>query len=110
VEAQTDLVKDDLHAPLRQGGALDVLDCAEFACEALAILHGDGPVSLLRELVDDIWILPQIELRADEEARRVGAEVPDLRELLPFRVRKRGLRREAEADKEDVCIAIRQWA
>lgn len=67
---------------LRECGALDVLDRLELLGELLALLGGDGPLLVLRELLDHLHVVAQVHLCADEQERRLRAVVRDLRDPL----------------------------
>ena len=58
---------------------LDILDRAELARQPLARLGRHGPLLLPRQLLDDGRVVPQVDLRADDQARHAWAVVVDLR-------------------------------
>ena len=64
--SKTHLVEDVLEALLRQCRALDVLDGTELPGHSLAVLPLDRGHSLLRQLVLDCVVFPQIHLCADD--------------------------------------------
>ena len=67
-----------LEPALREGRALGVLDRAELARQPLARLGRHRPLLLPRQLLDDGRVVPQVDLRADDQARHAGAVVVDL--------------------------------
>ena len=81
-------VKDVLEALLGEGRALDVLDGAELPGQPLALLAGDRPLLLPLELLEHLGVVPEIDLRADDEARDAGTVVVDLGEPLLLHVLK----------------------
>ena len=69
----------------------------------------DGPLLLPLQLFNDLWIIPQIHLRADKEAGYPGAMVPNFREPPLLHVLERGGGGDAEADEEDIRLWVRKW-
>jgi hypothetical protein len=104
----TYLVEHVLELVLRQRTALDVLDGAELPRHALAVLFPHGRHLLLCQLLPDARVVPQIHLRADDEARHARAVVVYLGKPLLAHVLEGGGRGDAEADEEDVGLGVRE--
>jgi hypothetical protein len=104
------LIKHILELILRQGRALDVLDGAELLGHALARLSRYGPHLLPGKLLDDMGVVAQVDLRADDEARHARAVVVHFWEPLLAHVLERRRRRDAEAHQEHVRLRVRQRA
>lgn len=102
----TDLVKDVLQPLLRQRRALDVLDRAQLAREPLALVVGDRPLLLARELLNHLRVVPQIDLRAHDETWHARTVMVHFRKPLLLDVLERGRGRNAEAHQEDVRLRV----
>lgn len=102
------LVKHILELVLSQSAAFDVLYGAELACHPLAVLLPHRRHLLVCQLLSDARVVPEINLGADYEARDARAVVAHLGEPLLPHVLEACRRRDAEADKEDVCLGIRE--
>lgn len=72
------LVEHVLEPLLGQRRALDVLDRAEFPCEALASLGRHRALLLPRELLEHGGVVPEIDLGADDETGDARAVVVNL--------------------------------
>lgn len=72
------LVKDGFQVPLREGRALEVLVCPDVLGGSQCLVVGDGLHALLAEAVDGRRVLPQIELRADQDDGDIGRVMADL--------------------------------
>lgn len=53
--------------------------CPDVLRGSESFIIGDGLHSLLAQALDGVWVLPQIELGADQDDRNVGSMVTDLR-------------------------------
>ena len=81
---QAYLVEHILQFELRESRTLHVLDGAKVLGHALAILFPHRLHFLLAKLLAHLWVVTQICLRANDEARHAGAVVVDFGEpLLP---------------------------
>jgi hypothetical protein len=81
---QAYLVEHILQFELRESRTLNVLDGAKVLGHALAILFPHRLHLLLAKLLAHLWVVAQICLGADDEARHTGAVVVDFGEpLLP---------------------------
>lgn len=69
----------------------------------------DGSLFLSLQFFNDLWIIPQIHLRADDEAGYSGAMMPNFREPFLLHVLERGGGGDAEADEKDVRLRVRKW-
>jgi hypothetical protein len=104
----THLVKYILQLVLGQGAALDVADGAELLGHLLTVLLPHGAHLLLAQLLPHAGVVPQIRLRAHDQARHAGAVVMHLREPLFPHVLEAGGRGDAEADEEHVRLGVRE--
>ena len=104
--SETHLVKDVLQTLLRQRRTLHILHRTQFPREAFSLLRSDGPLLLPLQFLQDLGVVPQIDLRADNEARDTGTVMVDLREPLLLDVLKRCRRRHAEANQEHVRLRV----
>lgn len=91
-----------------KGGALDILDGSKLFGQPLALFDGDWSLSLLCELVDDLGIVTEIYLGANDEAGDARTVVVDLGEPFLFHVLKRGRGSDTKADEKDVGLGIRE--
>lgn len=100
------LIEHILELVLCQSRALNVLDRAKLPCHSLAIfpLHRRHP--LLRQLVLDGIVFPQIDLCADNQARDTGAVVVYFGEPFLAYVLEGCRRCNREADEEDICLRV----
>ena len=80
------LVEYILQALLGERRALDVLHSTQFPCKSLALLRGDGPLLLPLQLLQDLGVVSQVDLRADDQARHSGTVVVNFREPFLFYV------------------------
>lgn len=53
--------------------------CPDVLRSPESFIIGDGLHSLLAQALNDVWVLPQIELGADQDDGNVGSMVTDLR-------------------------------
>lgn len=77
------LVKNGLQVSLSQGGALKVFMRSDVLRGSEGLIVGDRLHPLLAEALNGVGVLPQIELRADEDDRNVWGVMADLRVPLP---------------------------
>ncbi len=82
----TYLVENVLQSLLRQGRALHVLHRAQLSCEPFALLWGDRPLLLPRQLLQHLRIVPEIDLCSDDEARNTGTVMVNFGEPLLLHV------------------------
>jgi hypothetical protein len=61
-------------------------------------------------LLNRAGVVAEVNLGADEEEGGLGAVMPDLGDPLLFHVLKRRRGHDRVADKEDVCLRVRQGA
>lgn len=69
----------------------------------------DGSLLLSLQLLNDLGVIPQIHLRADDEARHSRTVMPDFREPFLLDVLERGRGGDAEANKENIRLRVRKW-
>ena len=105
-EIGTHLVKDVLQTLLCQRRALHILHRAKLPSKPLALFWGNRTLLLPRQLVQHLWVVPEIDLGADDEARHTGAVMVHLREPLLLHVLKRRGRRHAETDEEHIRLGV----
>ena len=91
---------------LRQRGALEVLCRADGLCHLLPLLQTDRCLVLLAQLRNRGPIRSQVELRADEDHRHVGAVMLELGVPLLLHVLEGRARDEGEGDEEDVGLRV----
>jgi hypothetical protein len=106
----TYLIKHILQLVLRKGTAFHVLNGTELLSHALSILSPHWRHLLLGQLVFNAGVIPQIHLRAYDEAGNTGAVVVDLGKPLLANVLEGGGGGDAEADEEDVGLRIGEGA
>ena len=106
-QAQTHLVKHVLQPLLRQSRALHIFDRPEFPCETFSHFTRHRSLFLSGEFLDDLAIVPQIDLRAEDEARHIRIVVVHLWEPLLLDVLKRRRGGDAEANEKNVCLRVR---
>ena len=90
--------------------ALHVFDTVDLLLLRHALLVGDGREVLLAQAIDRFGVVSQIELRADEQQRRVRAVMRHFGIPLGAHVLKRRRRNDAEANQKHVRLRIRQRA
>jgi hypothetical protein len=73
------LVEYALEIPLRQGGALEVLDGFDLFGDLHCLLILYGLHLALAQLLFDLWVVAQVELGADEDDGHAGRVVLYLR-------------------------------
>lgn len=100
------LVKDILELELRQGTALDVFHGAQILGHPFTVFLSHRLHLLLGELFSYLWIIPQIGLRANDEAWYSRAMMVNFGEPLFPDVFKRCWRRNRETDEEDICLWV----
>lgn len=105
---KTHLIEDVLELVLRQRRALDVLDGPQLLGHALAVLLADGRHALFLQLIPDLLLVAEIDLRADDEAGYAGAMMVDFGEPFLADVLKGRGGGDAEADEEDVGLRVRE--
>lgn len=93
----TNLVENVLQLVLGQSTALHVLDGAKFLSHSLSVFLTHRLHLLLRKLLPDAGIVPQVCLGTDNEARYAGAMVMNFRKPFLSNVLERSRRRDAEA-------------
>ena len=76
------LIKDTLQIPLRQRGALQILDGADLLGDLDRLLVLYGGHFALAELLTHFRIVAEVEFGADEDDRDAGGVVFDFREPL----------------------------
>jgi hypothetical protein len=69
------LVEYALEIPLRQGGALEVLDGFDLFGDLHCLLILYGLHLALAQLLFDLWVVAQVELGADEDDGHAGRVV-----------------------------------
>lgn len=106
--SSTDLIKYILEALLRECRALDVLDRTQLPRQPLTRLKGHRPLLLPSKLFGDSWVIAEIDLCADDQARHTGAVVVYLGEPLFLDVLKGCRRCDGEAHQEDVGLRVGQ--
>ena len=104
------LIKDILELVLRQRRTLHVLDSTQLLSHTLAVLLTDWAHLLLRKLLAHAWVIAQIGLGTNDQARNTWAVVVDLREPLLAHVLEGGWGGDGEADEEDVGLWVGEWA
>ena len=102
----THLIEHVLQALLSERRALDVLHGAQFPRKPLTLLSRDWPLLLSLQLLQDLGIVSQVDLRTDDQARDSGTVVVDFREPLLLHVLERGGRCDTEANEEDVRLGV----
>lgn len=102
----THLIEHVLQALLSERGALDVLHSTQFPRKPLTLLSRDWPLLLPLQLLQDLGVISQVDLRADDQARHSGTVVVDFREPLLLHVLERSRRRDTEANEEDVRLGV----
>ena len=100
------LVEHVLQALLGERRALDVLHSTQFPCKSLALFSGDGPLLLPLQLLQDLGVVSQVDLRADDQARHSGTVVVNFGEPLLLHVLERRRGGDTEADEEDVGLGV----
>lgn len=102
----THLVKHVLQPLLRQSRALHVLHRSQFPCEPLTQLACDGSLLLSGKFLNHLAVVPQINLRANDEARHPRTVMMYLREPLFLDVFKRRRRGDTKANKKNVRLRV----
>lgn len=77
------LIKNGLQVSLSQGGALEIFMRSDVLRSSEGFVVGDGLHPLLAKALNGVGVLPQIELRADQDNGDVGSVMADLRVPLP---------------------------
>jgi len=105
-QAQTHLVKHVLQPLLRQCGALYIFDRPKLSREALSQLARYRSLLLSSQLLDHLAVVPQINLRPDDEARHAWTMMVYLWEPLLLDVFKGRRGGNAKADEKDVRLRV----
>merc|ERR1719319_1147152 len=100
------LVKHLFESALGERRALEVFDGPDLVSELLALLALHRGVAVLRERLQGLLVLPQVNLRPYQKHGRVGAVVLDLRAPLGGDVLEGGGRYDGETDEEDVRLWV----
>lgn len=100
--------RDCHNTSLCQRTTLDIFDCAKLSCKSLACIKRDGSLFLSGEFFQDCWVVSQINLGSDNQTRHTGTMVMNFREPLLLHVLKRCWGSNAEANKKNICLGIRQ--
>lgn len=102
----THLIEYVLQALLCERRTLNVLHGAEFSRKPLTRIGGNRSLLLSLQLLQDLGVISQINLRADDKARDSGAVVVHLGEPLLLNVLKRRGGSYTEADQENIRLRI----
>ena len=105
-EAQTYLVKHVLQALLRQSRALHIFHRSEFPCEPFSQFTRYRSLLLSSKLLNDLAVVPQIDLRADDEARHTRTMMVYFWEPFFLDVFKGGRRGNTKANEENVRLRV----
>lgn len=73
------LVENRLQVSLSQGRALEVFVCPDVLRSSEGFIVGDRLHPLFTETLNGVGILPQVQLRADQNNGDIGSVVADLR-------------------------------
>lgn len=106
----TYLIKDILELILCQRRTLNILDSTKLLRHAFTVLLTDRAHLLLRQLLAHAWIIAQIGLSTNNQARNTWAVMVNLWEPLLADVFERGWGCHGEADKEDVGLWVGERA
>lgn len=98
----------ETHPLLRQSGALDVFDGAQFPRQTISRLERHRSLLLLGQLLQYGLVIPQVDLSPDDQARHARAVMVNFREPFLLDVFERGRAGDAEAYEEDVGLRVRQ--
>ena len=102
------LIENILQLVLRQRRALHVLDCSQIFGHALSVLFAYWLHPLFGQFFPYLWVLTQIGLRTNNEARYSRAMMMDFREPFLSNVLKGRGGCDTEADQEDVRLWVRK--
>lgn len=105
---QDGLVEYVLESFLRQRRALHILDRLQLLGQLLALLQRNGLLLILRQLLQRTLLVAQINLRTNEQERRLLAVVRYLRDPLFFDVLERAGTDDGEAHQKYVRLGIGQ--
>ena len=70
------------------------------------MLSRDGSLFLSLQLLNDLWVVPQIHLCPNDEAGYSGTMMPNFGEPFLLHVLERGGGGDAEADQENVRLRV----
>jgi hypothetical protein len=100
------LIKNILQLELRERTAFDVLDSVQLLSHALTVFPPNRRHLLLHKFLSNAGVVPEVDLRADNEARNSRAVVVDFGEPFFANVFKGSGRRDAKAYEEYVGLGI----
>lgn len=104
--AQTYLVKHVLQTLLRQSRTLHIFHRPKFPCKPFSQLTRYGSLLLSSKFLNDLTVVPQINLRAHDEARHTRTVMVYLWEPLFLDVFKGGRRSDTKANEKNVRLRV----
>jgi len=92
------------------GGALEILLSTNLLCDGHTLLRGHRPLVRLPQFIDHPRVASEILLAGDQDYRKAGAEVHNLRDPLLLNVVQRVRGVNGEADQDDMRVGVTERA